>query len=76
MHKDVLTRNAACNCDRDLAFASAIDQEIMGLGPFGEGFAQEGFPGIRDARGRGIICLQGRPILHHGSTECGSVIDV
>ena len=48
MHKDILTWHAACNSNGDLAFAGAVDEEIMGLGPFGEGFAEECFPGVGD----------------------------
>ena len=55
MHKDVLTGHAACDGDGNLAFAGAIHEHVMRLGPFGEGFAEEGFPSVRHARGRGVI---------------------
>jgi len=54
MHENVFTWNPACYGDGDLAFPGAIHKEIMGLSPFGDGFAEKGFACIGYVRGRWI----------------------
>ena len=63
MYKDVLTRHAAGDRHGDLAFAGAVDEQVVGLCPFGEGFAEEGLSGVGDAGWRRIM-----------ASECGVVI--
>jgi hypothetical protein len=53
MHKDMLTRHASRNRDADLALTGAIHEETVRLRPCGDGFAQEGFPGVGDVEGAG-----------------------
>ena len=50
MHENILTWHAGCQGNRDLAFAGAIHEEIVGLSPFGDGFAEEGFARVGDLR--------------------------
>jgi len=50
MHKDMLTRHTACDCDSDFAFAGTIHVQVVRLSPCGDGFAEEGFARVGDAR--------------------------
>ena len=49
-----------CNGHGDLTLTGAIDEKVVRPGPFGEGFAQESFPGICEA-GRSRI-IRGEPV--------------
>ena len=51
MDQNVFAWHATCQRNRDFAFSCAIDEEIMSLSPFGDGFAKKGFPGVGNVRG-------------------------
>jgi hypothetical protein len=58
MHEDIFTRDTSGNSNRELSLPRAIDEEVMFLSPGSEGFAEESFPCVSNARRFRIIVLE------------------